>query len=464
MHGTRARSLFLVSVVHVAPIRHVTQALHCNCLQVFYCTPWRELRAPRSRVCAAAMAVPSALVRRRPANFIRTTAIILFSATPLIGMDVGLLFPHSSRTSHEPAPPGRPRYARLAFVATSPVGTCSWISSSRATLVDVYPPVRATRPPCRQLLPFIEASQQPLPPPSNECPPAAAPATLSDLLAAPIGHPGVVPAAGSPLAVLLDARTRLGGGTRLVCVYASGEGGSADESSSIGHAKSTSDAVPSQSLSSTGNVAFSAAEFHAATNLGGVPSLLVAADADGPGVWGGYNPVGWDSRDDYRDSLTAFLFREPLAGSAEAAAGAAAIEEASAIAAAEAEDGRTGLKTPTLAAVWDGGDGSILVAEKVGGSGAAVFDFADWAVRWGSDALAMPMNDAKGLPLDRAVSVLGTQYGTLPGGGRTVFGGERSSVSVRRLRVFVSEQWAPKQVRELEKSKRSGLFGRLFGR
>ncbi|GAB0496503.1 hypothetical protein MMPV_007815 [Pyropia vietnamensis] len=243
-----------------------------------------------------------------------------------------------------------------------------------------------------------------------------------------------------------------------------GEAGSADESSSADGAKSTSYAMPSQSSSSIGNATFSTAAFHAATNLGGVPSLLVASDADGPGVWGGYNPVGWDSRDDYRDSLTAFLFREPLAGSAEAAAGAAAVAEASAIAAAEAEDGRAGLKTPTPVAVWNGGDGSILVAEKVGGSGAAVFDFADWAVRWGSDALAMPMNDAKGLPLDRAVSVLGTQYGALPGGGRTVFGGGRSSVSVRKLRVFVSEQWAPKQAGEVEKSKGGGLFGRLFGR
>lgn len=348
----------------------------------------------------------------------------------------------------------------MAFLAPSPAGIRSWTRPTRAFLLDVCSPSKAACPPCRQLLPFIEASRQPLPPPPDGCPPAAAPATLSDLLdvSVSVGHPSFVPAEGSPLAALLDARTRLGSGTRLVCVYAGGDSGGTGDASSIGRAKSTGDAVPPPP---PGKAAFSTAAFHAATNLGGVPSLLVAADADGPGVWGGYNPVGWDSRDDYRDSLTAFLFREPPAGSAEAAAGAAAVAEASAIAAAEAEDGRAGLETP---AVWDGGGGSILVAEKIGGSGAAVFDFADWAVRWGSDALAMPMNDAKGLPLDRAVSVLGTQYGALPGGGRTVFGEGRSSVSVRILRVFVSEQWAPKQAGEVEKSKGGGLFGRLFGR
>lgn len=309
----------------------------------------------------------------------------------------------------------------------------------------------------------MESSQQALSSPPDGCLPAAAPATLSDLLAVSVGHPGVVPTAGSPLAALLNARTRLGGGTRLVCVYAGGESGA----SITGRVKSTDVAVPPPPALPPSKAAFSAAAFHAATNLGGVPSLLVAADADGPGVWGGYNPVGWDSRDDYRDSLTAFLFREPPAGSAEAAAGAAAVAEASAIATAESKDGRAGSDTPAPAAVWDGGAGSILVADKIGGSGAAVFDFADWAVRWGSDALAMPMNDSKGLPLDRAVSVLGTQYGALPGGGRTVFGEGRSSVSVRTLHVFVSEQWAPKQVGEVEKSKGGkggGLFGRLFGR
>lgn len=349
----------------------------------------------------------------------------------------------------------------MAFLSPSPVGTRSWAHPTRA--VDVGPAPTVNCPPCWQLVSFIEAAQQPLSSPSDRRPAATAPATLSDLLAVSVGRPGVVPAAGSPLAALLDARTRLGGGTRLVCVYAGGEDDVAGDVSSSSVAKSTRDIVPPPPSPSSGKQGFSAAAFHAATNLGGVPSLLVASDVHGPGVWGGYNPVGWDSRDDYRDSLTAFLFREPPADSAEAAAGAAAVAEASAIAAAEAEYPER-LETPAPAAVWDGGDGSILVAEKVGGSGAAVFDFADWAVRWGSDALSMPMNDAKGLPLDRAVSVLGTQYGALPGGGRSVFGEGRSSVSVGALRVFVSEQWAPKQVGEVEKkSKGGGLFG-FFGR
>lgn len=376
-------------------------------------------------------------------------------------MDTVLLPPLCSRTSRQPASPSCPRYRVMAFLVPSPIGAHSWTRISRA--IDVGPPPIANCPPCRQLVPFVEAAQQSLSSPPDGRPAPTAPATLSDLLAVSVGHPGVVPAAGSPLATLLNARTRLGGGTRLVCVYAGGEGDVPGDASSSGSAKSTRDAVPPPQPPSSGKEAFSTTAFHSATNLGGVPSLLVAADIDGPGVWGGYNPVGWDSRDDYRDSLTAFLFREPPAGSAEAAAGAAAVAEASAIAAAEAEN-RARLETPAPAAVWDGGDGSILVAEKVGGSGAAVFDFADWAVRWGSDALSMPMNDAKGLPLDRAVSVLGTQYGALPGGGRSVFGEGRSSVSVRALRVFVSEQWAPKQVGEVEKkSKGGGLFG-WFGR
>lgn len=355
-----------------------------------------------------------------------------------------------------------PLHYSMAFLGTSPVGTRSWTRPYRAFSLNVCPPSIVACPPCHHFLPFIEASQQPSSLPLG-CHSAAAPATLSDLLALSVGDPGIVPLAGSPLAALLDARTRLGGGARLVCVYAGGDCGT----STTGGTESTGDAVPHPQSPPPAKASFSSAAFHAATNLGGVPSLLVAADVDGPGVWGGYNPVGWDSRDDYRDSLTAFLFREPPVGSAEAAAGAAAVAEASAIAAAEAEDGRMWLDAPAPATVWDGGDGSILVAEKVGGSGAAVFDFADWAVRWGSDALAMPMNDAKGLPLDRAVSVLGTQYGVLPGGGRTVFGEGRSSVSVRALRVFVSEQWAPspKQGGEAEeKPKGGGLFGRLFGR
>ncbi|OSX80448.1 hypothetical protein BU14_0052s0063 [Porphyra umbilicalis] len=357
----------------------------------------------------------------------------------------------------------------MAFLPLAPVGTRTWTRSTVAA------PLPLVGRPCRRPPGTPRwVAQASSPPPSAASPSLTslpAPATLADLLSAAPGRPGVVPAAGSPLAALLDARTRLGGGTRLVCVYAGGESPHADRGDRDGD---VGDPPP------TAGAPFWMDTFHAAVDLGGVPTLLVGCDADGGGgVWGGYNPVGWDSRDDYRDSLTAFLFREPPPGGAEAAAGAAAVAAAAAEAAAKgggsgdgaaaaaatSSAGGTAAASAAAVAAWAGGDGSILVADKVGGGGAAIFDFADWAVRWGSDALAMPMNDAKGLPPDRAVSVLGTQYGVLPGGGRTLFGGGRSSVTVTALRVYVSEQWAPvPAVEGGEKEKGGGgFFGRLFG-
>ena len=117
-----------------------------------------------------------------------------------------------------------------------------------------------------------------------------------------------------------------------------------------------------------------------------LPTLILMKTQTGS-VCGGYNPVGWQSRDDYKDSLQAFLFRiDP--------------------------------------------NGAILKANKIGGSSAAIYDFGDRAI-WFAEALFVPLNPKYGKQRV-GKSALGTSYSALPGQQGSIFN-ERGSLGSAEL-------------------------------
>lgn len=149
---------------------------------------------------------------------------------------------------------------------------------------------------------------------------------------------------------------------------------------------------------------WSAAAFHA--RVDGFGAALVVAETAGGAVVGGYNPRGWVSLGEDRDSMAAFLFTWP--------------------------DGNTSRRPVKL--------------PKVGGAAQAVIrDTAEQGIFFGPDGLAIPL--APGA--ERAAKCkLGPYYARAPAGGKSLFGpgeGGRGGAQLASLRVYVAEgegeQW-----------------------
>lgn len=96
----------------------------------------------------------------------------------------------------------------------------------------------------------------------------------------------------------------------------------------------------------------------------------------------------------------------------------------------------------------------LLIAEP---TDLVLYDFYDYAVRFGAGLLCMPMNPAKHIMKPNAA----TSSCRMPDGTTSVFG-EFAMAKVKRLEVLV----ARKYIDELEKPKqqsKSGFFSRFFG-
>jgi len=132
--------------------------------------------------------------------------------------------------------------------------------------------------------------------------------------------------------------------------------------------------------------------FHAKVDYGR-PTIIVAKPKRGE-VVGGYNPFGWESRDDYRDTFNSFVFKVQR-------------------------------------------DGKIERCKKVGGSGAAIYDFGDYGPRFGGDALFVPLNPAKG-SARLARSSLGTYYAFMSNGQGSLFGTQgQADVELEELEAYI---------------------------
>lgn len=108
-------------------------------------------------------------------------------------------------------------------------------------------------------------------------------------------------------------------------------------------------------------------------------------------ICGAYNPLGWQSRDDYRESIRTFLFK---------------LDE----------------------------KGQILKSAKRQG-GPAIYDFGDRAI-WFAEGLYVPMS-VKYMGLRRARSMLGSAYTELPTGENTLFGSVETELS--ELECYTSQ-------------------------
>ncbi|GJN28067.1 hypothetical protein PR202_gb16148 [Eleusine coracana subsp. coracana] len=164
---------------------------------------------------------------------------------------------------------------------------------------------------------------------------------------------------------------------------------------------------------------FSATDFHRQCDFKG--PCVVVGRTDGGLRFGGFNPEGYRSTDDYYDTLDAFLFYWPEAS----AAG----------------------ETETSAAM-------PVVLPKVGGSGAALFDYARGGPHFGADGLLIgpPLTAVMGVftgpdastgvgDLRSARSRLGLSYAKRADGKESLFGNETRAKLVEVL-VFCSPQVA----------------------
>lgn len=162
---------------------------------------------------------------------------------------------------------------------------------------------------------------------------------------------------------------------------------------------------------------FSATDFHRRCDFKG-PCVVVGYTAGGSFRFGGFSPEGYRSTDDYYDTLDAFLFYWPPAAP---------------------ED--------TAAAV-------PVVLPKVGGSGAALFDYSRGGPQFGADGLLIgpPLTAVMGVftgpdasvgvgDLRRARSRLGLSYAKREDGKESLFGDE-SKVELDEVLVFCSPQIA----------------------
>ncbi|XP_040384942.1 uncharacterized protein LOC102717195 [Oryza brachyantha] len=164
---------------------------------------------------------------------------------------------------------------------------------------------------------------------------------------------------------------------------------------------------------------FSATDFHRRCDFKG-PCVVVgsttarAAGAGGGLRFGGFSPEGYRSTDDYYDTLDAFLFYWPEASAA----------------------------------------GAPVVLPKVGGSGAALFDYARGGPQFGADGLLIgppltavmgvftgPDSSAGAGDLRSARSRLGLSYARRPDGQESLFGDD-SRAELDEVLVFCSPQIA----------------------
>lgn len=162
---------------------------------------------------------------------------------------------------------------------------------------------------------------------------------------------------------------------------------------------------------------FSATDFHRRCDFKG-PCVVVGRT--GGGVrFGGFSPEGYRSTDDYYDTLDAFLFYWP--------------------------------ETDTDAAAEEA---AVVVLPKVGGSGAALFDYARGGPQFGADGLLIgppltavmgvftgPDSSAGAGDLRGARSRLGLSYARRPDGKESLFGDE-SRAELDEVLVFCSSQIA----------------------
>ena len=161
---------------------------------------------------------------------------------------------------------------------------------------------------------------------------------------------------------------------------------------------------------------WNAGAFHAKLDNQG-PAILIAKTKKG-GYFGAFNPLGWASREDYRDAFNAFLVKWPKKNSTE---------------------------------------GEPFILEKVGGSGAAIFDFGTEGPIFGADALKIPLGRAPsmgssyaaiggsslfggGKEIKSAKSRLGSAYASPPDDTYSLFGpGEKFEAKLVELRVYTGE-------------------------
>lgn len=156
-----------------------------------------------------------------------------------------------------------------------------------------------------------------------------------------------------------------------------------------------------------------AAFFNRLEPLDGVPSLVVGVTESG-GLFGGYTSHGFAARDDYREATTErglFVF---------------AVRDEEVVEAA-----------PT---------------DRV------LYDFYDYAIRFGAGLLGIPMNPSKHI----MKANVGTSSCAMPDGCTSVFG-EFSMAPIDRLQVLVSKKYIDAAGNGGATGAKGGLFGRLFG-
>eukprot|EP00747_Dinoflagellata_sp_TGD_P169781 gnl/TRDRNA2_/TRDRNA2_199682_c0_seq1.p1 gnl/TRDRNA2_/TRDRNA2_199682_c0~~gnl/TRDRNA2_/TRDRNA2_199682_c0_seq1.p1 ORF type:complete len:364 (+),score=72.89 gnl/TRDRNA2_/TRDRNA2_199682_c0_seq1:65-1156(+) len=136
---------------------------------------------------------------------------------------------------------------------------------------------------------------------------------------------------------------------------------------------------------------WSEAAFH--SKVDGMGGCVLIAESEEGTVFGGYNPQGWLGYGDWRDAISAFLFCWPMG--------------------AGMGKGQEATKLP-----------------KCGGSGMAIIDEPGKGPQWGPDGLKIVISGRS------AASRLGSYYERMPGGGRTLFGDEGNSVTLKGLRVY----------------------------
>lgn len=141
---------------------------------------------------------------------------------------------------------------------------------------------------------------------------------------------------------------------------------------------------------------FMASSFHKKCDQG-LPSLVIGQLASGlfgsseGAIIGGYSPFGYESVNDYRNTVKSFVFRYDIASQ------------------------------------------ELFICNKIGGSENAVTDSEDLGPIFGSEALRIPLNEkvSGNGKLKIITSILGNDYVTLSGGtgGSGGISGRRSGVS-----------------------------------
>ncbi|CAO2819538.1 unnamed protein product [Amaranthus hypochondriacus] len=153
---------------------------------------------------------------------------------------------------------------------------------------------------------------------------------------------------------------------------------------------------------------FSATDFHKFCDFKG-PCVIIGY-TNTPFKFGAFNPEGYRSTDDYYDSFDAFLF------------------------------------------YWqeEGNNPDPIILPKVGGSGAALFDYARGGPQFGADGLLIgpPLAPVMGVftgpdansgvgDLRQAKSRLGLSYAKRPDGKESIFG-DKSNAALEEIQVFCS--------------------------